>query len=137
MNQVRARAGLTVPLTAGEITFDRIVNESRVELAFEGHILYDLKRWRLAHIVWDGVQMTAADLVSNIGSRTKRSTQPYALWPYKYYNPGSPNDGKWTFSIVLPGNVTGANRFQFGNYYSYIDDNLRSANPKIVKQPNQ
>ena len=54
INQVRARAGLTVPLTAGDITFDRIVHERRVELAFEGHILFDYKRWRIAHIVWDG-----------------------------------------------------------------------------------
>jgi len=137
MNQVRARAGLIVPLTPAQITFDRIVHERRVELAFEGHILYDLKRWRLAHIVWDGTKMTEADLVTNIGSSTKKNTQPYGLWPYKYYNPASPDNGKWVYSIVLPSAVTGANKFLFGNYYSFIDDNVRSANPKIVKQPNQ
>ena len=137
MNQVRARAGLIIPLTPAQITFDRIVHERRVELAFEGHILYDLKRWRLAHIVWDGTKMTEADLVTNIGSSTKKNTQPYGLWPYKYYNPASPDNGKWVYSIVLPSAVTGANKFLFGNYYSFIDDNVRSANPKIVKQPNQ
>lgn len=137
MNQVRARAGLTTPLTAGEITFDRIVHERRVELAFEGHILFDMKRWRLAHIVWDGTRMTVADLTSNIGKATKRSTQPYGLWPYKYYNPSSPNNGKWVFRIVLPALVTQANRFRLGNYYSFIDDNIRANNPKIVRQPNQ
>lgn len=137
MNQVRARAGLTTPLTAGQITFDRIVHERRVELAFEGHILYDMKRWRLAHIVWDGTKMTVADLTSNIGQAAKRSTQPYGLWPYKQYDPSGPNNGKWSFKIVLPALVTGANRFRLGNYYSFIDDNIRSNNPKIVKQPNQ
>ena len=137
MNQVRARAGLVIPLTAGEITFDRIVHERRVELAFEGHFFYDMKRWRLAHIVWDGVAMTQTDLTSGIGQATKRNTQPYALWPYKVYDPASVNNGKWVYKIILPSLVTGTNRFQFGNYYSFIDDNIRGNNPKIVKQPNQ
>ncbi len=135
INQVRARAGLTIPLTT--LTFDRIVHERRVELAFEGHTLFDMKRWRLAHIVWDGSSMSVTDLVSNIGSATKRNTQPYGLWPYKYYAPGTANDGKWLFKEVLPGPVTGANRFQFGNYYSQISDNIIASNPKIVRQPNQ
>ncbi|CAN5573029.1 RagB/SusD family nutrient uptake outer membrane protein [soil metagenome] len=137
MNQVRSRAGLIIPLTPAEITFDRIVHERRVELSFEGHTLYDQKRWRLAHIVWDGNPETLSDLTSNIGKATKRNTQPWALYPYKYYNPTSPNNGKYLFREILPPVVTGSNRFQFGNYYSNIGDDVRSANPKIVKQPNQ
>ncbi len=137
MNRVRARAGLIIPLTASDITFDKIVHERRVELAFEGHILFDMKRWRLAHIVWDGQKMTIADLTNNIGSASKRNTQPFGLWPYKYYNPASPNNGKWLYDIVLPSKVTGTLRFRLGNYYSQIGDNITSANPIIVKQPNQ
>lgn len=137
MNTVRERAGLIIPLTPGEITFDRVVHERRVELAFEGHILYDYKRWRIAHKVWDGNETTIADLTNNIGKATQRSTQPWGLWPYKYYNPGSPDDGKWLFREVLPGPVNGSNYFQFGNYYSSIGDDVRAANPKIVRQPNQ
>lgn len=137
MNRVRARAGLIIPLTASDITFDKIVHERRVELAFEGHILFDMKRWRLAHIVWDGQKMTIADLTNNIGSATKRNTQPFGLWPYKYYNPASPNNGKWLYDIVLPSKVTGTLRFRLGNYYSQIGDNITSANPTLVKQPNQ
>lgn len=137
MNQVRARAGLTTPLTPGDITFDRIVHERRVELSFEGHTLYDMKRWRLAHIVWDGAPTTKADLLSNIGSATKRSTQPWGLWPYKLYNPGNANNGKWVYKEVLPALATGANRFLFGNYYSQIDPGVIGANPKIIQQPNQ
>ncbi len=137
MNKVRARAGLTIPLTPAQITFDRIVHERRVELAFEGHYFFDMKRWRLAHIVWDGNGTSLNDLVSNIGSATKRSTQPWGLWPYKIYSPGTANDGKWIFKETLPAQVTGSNQFRFGNYYSRIDDNIIAANPKIVKQPNQ
>ncbi|GAA0562284.1 RagB/SusD family nutrient uptake outer membrane protein [Chitinophaga japonensis] len=137
MNQVRARAGLVIPLDAADITFDRIVHERRVELAFEGHILFDMKRWRLAHRVWDGAQMSVSDLTSNIGEAAKHSTQPYALWPYKIYDPASTNNGKWIYKIVRPALVTGTNRFRLGNYYSFINDEIRSNNPKIVRQPNQ
>lgn len=137
MNQVRARAGFTTPLTPQEITFDRIVHERRVELSFEGHVLFDHKRWRIAHIVWDNIAMTESDLLSNIGKATKRNTQPYGLWAYKYFNPNSPDNGKWLYKIKLPKAVTGRNNFQLGNYYTFIDDNVRASNPKIVRQPNQ
>ena len=137
INQVRARAGLTTALTADQITFDRIVHERRVELCFEGHILYDMKRWRLAHKVWDGVPVTVSDLKSNIGAATKHSTQPWGLWPYKVYNPGNATNGKWVFKETLPALVTGTNRFLFGNYYSQIGNDVIAANPKIIKQPNQ
>ncbi|WP_114940104.1 RagB/SusD family nutrient uptake outer membrane protein [Mucilaginibacter endophyticus] len=138
INQVRLRAGLTTPLvlTAANY-FDRIVHERRVELAFEGHTLFDMKRWRIADAVWDGNSMSVADLVANIGKATKRSTQPFGLWPYKYYNPGNANNGKWIFKETKPSPVTGSNRFLLGNYYSRIGDDVIAANPKIVKQPNQ
>ena len=137
MNQVRARAGLTIPLVAGNITFDRIVHERRIELAFEGHILFDYKRWRIAHIVWDGVPTSLSDLLTNIGKATQRSTQPWGLWPYKLYDPASPNNGKWLYKEVRPPVVTGFNFFRFGNYYSQISDALIANNPKLIRQPNQ
>lgn len=135
LNQVRKRAGFNTPLTT--VTFDRIVNERRVELAFEGHLIFDKKRWRLAHIVWDGSQMTETELTANIGDPRKRNTQPFALWPYKVHDPGSPNHGKWIFKIVKNSIVTGASRFQLGNYYSEINTTILANNPKIVRQPNQ
>ena len=137
MNQVRARAGLVIPLTAAEITFDRIVHERRVEFAFEGQYFYDLRRFRIAHKVFDGVSLNQADLLSNLSSATKRSTQPYGLLPYKYYAPGSPNNGKWIYKVNLSGRVTGSDNWQMGNYYSQITDDILTNNPKLVKQPNQ
>lgn len=137
MNQVRARAGLVTPLNAGDITLARIMHERRVELSFEGHIVFDQKRWRNAHVIWDGQSMSEADLLANIGAPDKRNTQPFGLWSYKLHNPGNPNHGKWLFKVVKSPLVTGSNRFRMGNYYSFIDDNIRSNNPKIVRQPNQ
>lgn len=134
MNQVRTRAGLTTPLAAGEITFDRIVHERKVELAFEGHILWDLKRWRLAHKVWNG---QAVNLTSNPMKADEPSTRPFGLWPYKYYNPGNPNDGKYVFEVVVPREVTNSRRFRMGNYYSNINDGIIASNPLLVRNPNQ
>ncbi|ANI90059.1 hypothetical protein A9P82_12650 [Arachidicoccus ginsenosidimutans] len=137
LNQVRARAGLTMPLTTADITFDRIVHERRVELAFEGHELFDNKRWRIADKVWNGEQITASDLINNIGKASTPNTMVYGLWPYKVYRPGKPEDGKWLFKVVKPNEVTAAHRFLIGNYYSQIDQSVLSNNPKIIKNPNQ
>ena len=139
LKQVRDRAGLTTALTAGQITFDRIVHERKVELAFEGHELWDMRRWRLADKVWNGVALSNADFTNstNIGSATKVSTQVFGLWPYKYYNPGNPNHNKYIFKVVKPSRVTAAHRFRLGNYYSAIGQNVLNGNPKIVRNPNQ
>lgn len=45
VNQIRNRAGI-VPLTS--VTRDNIRHERKVELAFEGHRYWDLRRWRIA-----------------------------------------------------------------------------------------
>lgn len=137
MSQVRARAGLTTPLAAGDITFDRIVHERQVEFAFEGHQLWDMKRWRLAHIVWNGATMDVNSLKTNIGDAEKPNTMPFGLWPYKVHNPGSPTHGKWVFREVKPSQVTNADRWRFGNYYSRINDDIINNNPLIVRNPNQ
>lgn len=40
------------PVTeSGEALFDRIVNERRIELAFEEHRFFDVRRWKIATTV--------------------------------------------------------------------------------------
>jgi len=134
MNIIRERAGLIIPLTEADITFDRVVHERKVELAFEGHELWDMKRWRLAHIIWNG---QSADLTNNPGKSDEVSTRVFGIWPYKYYNPGGANDGKYVFKKIIPGQVTSAHRFRLGNYYSDINGTIRSNNPLITRNPNQ
>ncbi|MEZ0483728.1 RagB/SusD family nutrient uptake outer membrane protein [Fibrella aquatica] len=134
LKQVRDRAGLTNALAAGDITFDRLVHERKVELAFENHLLWDMKRWRLAHIVWDG---SNADLTTQPGKATEPSTRVYSLWPYKVYNPGGANHNKWVFRKVLSGRVTQSHIFRLGNYYSRINDGIINNNPLITRNPNQ
>lgn len=135
INQVRQRAGFTIDLTAGEITFDRIVHERRVEFAFEGLYFMDLKRFRIAHEIFDGVPMDLEGLRADIGEATNRSTQPWGLWPYRIHNPGSPNDGKWIFEEYLSNQASAADNWNLANYYSSINSDILNANPKLVKQP--
>ncbi|WP_339709137.1 RagB/SusD family nutrient uptake outer membrane protein [uncultured Kriegella sp.] len=136
LNRVRERAGITVPLTGGDVDFDKIAHERYVELAFEGLRFFDLKRWRLAHVVLDGNPVSDSEVTQNIGVATKRETQPYSIWPYKYHNPGDPNDGKWLYQVLRLSRITGADRFQMGNYYSEIGQGLINNNPKLVRNPN-
>ena len=137
MNIVRSRAGITTPLTAANVDFDKIVHERYVEFAFEGLYFFDLKRWRLAHRVLDGTAISSSEITQNIGIATKRQTQPYGIWPYKIHNPGSPTDGKYVYKVIRPIRVTGADRFAYGNYYSQIGQDVLNNNPLIVKNPNQ
>lgn len=137
MNQVRSRAGITTELTASDITFDKIAHERYVEFAFEGLYFFDLKRWRIAHEVLDGIPISQDEITEDVCDPTKRQTQPYGLWPYKISNPGSENDGEWVYRVVKPSRVTGADRFRLGNYYSEIGQDVLNNNPLIIRNPNQ
>lgn len=51
MNQVRSRKELDLPekTSVGEEWFKDYRNERKVELSYEGHLFWDMRRWRLAH----------------------------------------------------------------------------------------
>ena len=57
LNQIRARPGVNMPAvdaskySTKELLREYIRHERRIELALEGHRYFDLKRWRIAHIV--------------------------------------------------------------------------------------
>ncbi|WP_262246396.1 RagB/SusD family nutrient uptake outer membrane protein [Parapedobacter soli] len=121
INQVRDRAGIQ-PLTS--VTLDDIIQERRVEFAFENHRYWDLKRFRRAHIVWNGV----------VNSPT---AQQYALFPYLVVAPGTENDGKYVFDRLVFSNSLHPRFFELRNYYNFIDLGWQNANPKIVLNPFQ
>lgn len=120
INQIRERAGIQKLTT---ITLDDIVNENRVEFAFEDHRLHDLRRWRLAHKVWDGV----------VGATASH----YVLFPYRVNQPGSPLDGKWVFDKKLAHMTAYPRYFKLQNYYGFIKQDWINKNPKLVKNPYQ
>lgn len=53
MNRVRARVGLPAKTSTGDQFWADYRNERKVELAFEGHLFWDMNRWRLCHIEYN------------------------------------------------------------------------------------
>ena len=76
LNILRNKRGLpNVVANTKEQLFEAIQHERIVELAFEGHRYWDLRRWRLAHIKLDNVRFTGHK-ISNIGSGNIYETVP-------------------------------------------------------------
>jgi len=121
VNLVRERAGFP----AGSIktlTIERLQNERRVELAFEDHRVWDLKRWRTAHEVWNGNASNPDAVI-------------YALYPYRVVRPGHATHGKYVFDKLVAPRFRAPRFFQMGNYYSSIEQIVIDNNPKIVRNP--
>ncbi len=119
LNQIRERAGLK-DLTS--MTLLDIEQERRVEFPLENHRWWDLKRWRRAHIVWDG---------------ESEDSRHYTLFPYKVKDPRRPENGKWVYVRGTSPIILEARKFQMKNYYNPFDVNWLANNPKLVKNPYQ
>jgi hypothetical protein len=56
MNRTRTRPGVNLPekqnLT-GSTLFNAIRQERKIELAYEGHLYWDMRRWKLAHVEYN------------------------------------------------------------------------------------
>ena len=121
INVVRKRAGVQ-DLSA--ITFENIVHENAVEFAFEFHRWWDLKRWRLSHVIFDG------DATSSIARNR-------CLWPYKVVAPGNEHNGQWVFVEDEYFMYPNAHYFQMRNYYNFISDDWMNKNRLLVRNPYQ
>lgn len=53
LNKVRQRVNLPKKNSTGDQFFADLRNERKVELAYEGHLFWDMRRWRLAHIEYN------------------------------------------------------------------------------------
>ncbi|GHT72791.1 membrane protein [Bacteroidia bacterium] len=112
LNRVRERAGIQT-LSENEITLERIRNERRIELAFEGHRFWDLRRWR------------TADKVLN-------PLIPTALWPFIVYE-----NGGYVFQEVSgSGAIQKPNKvFLQRHYYLKFKPEEMNSNRKIIQNP--
>lgn len=125
INFLRDR-GKIQPLTLANFTFEKIVNECRVEFAFEDHRMWDLNRWRLSHIYWDG-------------SNTGLYSQPMSLYAFQINIAGSPDNGKWVFDRRISyRRQNTAFTFGVGSYYATITQTwVNPNNPNWVLNPGQ
>ncbi len=53
LTELRNRVQLPSVSASGQKLFDLYRNERKVELAYEGHLFWDMRRWRLAHIEYN------------------------------------------------------------------------------------
>ncbi len=121
INTLRERAGFPANSIAS-VTMEDIRNERRVELAFEDHRFFDLRRWRIAHEIWDGDENSEQAVV-------------YGLYPYRIVRPGHPDDNHYIYSRMRPTRFRRARLFRLGNYYASIDQGVLNNNPKLVRNP--
>lgn len=122
INKVREVHGGFPENSISTLTNDIIRNERRVELAFEDHRYFDLKRWRIADKVWNGQDSDPVAVVNG-------------LYPYRIYRPGHADDGKYIYQRVRPTRFKRARFFRMANYYTAIEQSVLDNNPKIVKNP--
>ena len=123
INTLRERAGFPAN-SISTLTMNIIRNERRVELAFEDHRFFDLKRWRLAHTVWNGAENDSNAVVRG-------------LYGYRVVRPGHVDHGKFIYARMKPSRFRKARFFRLANYYSSIEQRVLDNNPKIVRNPLQ
>jgi hypothetical protein len=122
INTLRQRAGFPANSLA-TLTRDRIRTDRWSELAFEDQHLWDMIRWRTAHIYMDG----------DVNGATARA---HGLYGYRVIRPGHPNDGKFVYDRIAPVNRQTVPRFwREGNYYGEIGATTLSNNPLLVRNP--
>jgi len=107
VNQIRSRAGITL---LGSVDLDKIRHERKVELAFEGHRYWDVRRWRIASSVLP----------------QKRSGLQYIL-----------DYATRKYKIVVLNNIDGSNGPVFfpNNIYLPITLTRTGNNPNLVENP--
>lgn len=120
VNKLRERAGFA-PNSITTLTMEKLRNERRVELAFEDHRYLDLKRWRQADKIWNGIESDA--------------TMVRGLYPYRIIRPGHADHNKFIYDKMNPTRFKKPRYFQMKNYYSSIAQDVLDNNPKIVKNP--
>lgn len=112
---VRERAGLKQNLDfgtySGEVLRDRIRNERKVELAFEDHRYWDLRRWRIA--------------------TTALSIQAQADRPLRHID----NNGNVSFTYETVNAETLKMNFNSRHYYLPIGRSRTNNNSKLVENP--
>ena len=88
ISKVRARVGMpAVPASVtGEALRERLYNERRIELAFEGHRFFDIRRWKIAKVIEDR-PIYGMDIIKNMSTGEKTYSPVLLLQknPYKEY----------------------------------------------------
>lgn len=115
INEIRTRAGIA-PLAS--VDRDKVRHERKVELAFEGHRYWDVRRWRTA----------VKDLTRGF------SGLRFAVDYNTFKDPDSPTK----YKLMVVENIDGVSSqpyFREENYYFPITISRTSNNPNLVENP--
>jgi starch-binding outer membrane protein, SusD/RagB family len=85
INKVRARVGMPgIPNTVtGEALRQRLYNERRIELAFEGHRFFDIRRWKIANVI-ENRPIYGMDVFLDMNTNVKTYTPVFLLQKNPY-----------------------------------------------------
>lgn len=71
INAVRARVKLpALNNLKGKELFNSIRKERKIELSYEGHLYWDMRRWKLAHVEYKGYRVHGLKIEENAGTTT-------------------------------------------------------------------
>ena len=109
MNEIRDRAGMPL-LAKSEITENKIRQERKCELAFEDHVFWDLRRWRIA-----------VEELNNV----RRHRLHYRF-----------NANNETYTMEMEdGDLGGVRLHPERNYYYALGLSRLADNPKLIENP--
>ena len=109
MNEIRDRAGMPL-LAKSEITENKIRQERKCELAFEDHVFWDLRRWRIA-----------VEELNNV----RRHRLHYRF---------NANNETYTMEMA-DGDLGGVRLHPERNYYYALGLSRLADNPKLIENP--
>ena len=92
INMIRSRPGIEMPdvTESGDALFDKIVHERRIELVFEEHRFFDVRRWKIAEDVLSETRLRMSirkDPGTGKRTFTVEDFQPANFNPWNYLAP--------------------------------------------------
>lgn len=112
LNLIRSRAGIK---ELDKIDRQIVRKERKMELAFENHRFWDLRRWRIA--------------TDELNNKVFKSLNPYLVWE----KGKKPEEMKYIFKIE--GNKKNTRTFLPRHYYVRIPSQQITTNPKLEQNP--
>lgn len=95
LETVRGRVGLPHDNPTGDELFQAIRKERKIELAFEGHLFWDMRRWELAHKEYNGTRVHGLKIAAEAGQHRYTYVECDAqdrFFTEKYYQVPIPDD---------------------------------------------
>jgi hypothetical protein len=99
LNKIRARAGMPPTNETGAQLMERYRNERRVELAYEEHRYYDVRRWMIAPTVYEDAQ--GVIVTGDMAADGTISNREYAPDPSVQQRDWNPNNSFYFLPIKL------------------------------------